>query len=114
MSDSSLKNSPKSSTQRVRDFRARKREEGGNTTTMMFTSRGRASLEVIKSVHGSSKVEGVESALFNEAKRLCPTDDDVHRLVASGVLSKKIAKAWLQELALAKALAATNSSAPFA
>lgn len=96
---SNSKSLPKSSTERARDFRERKRNEGGTATAMMLSTRAKASIEIIRSVQGTvSIVSSVETALFNEAKRLCPTGEDVNRLSAKGLLTRKIAKIWLQEL----------------
>lgn len=89
---------PKSSTQRGRDFRDRKRQEGATTIGMMLSSRGKASLEIIRSLRRSFKAEAFESSLFNEARRLCPTESEVQRLMDEGSLSKKVGKAWIQEL----------------
>lgn len=98
-----VKGSPKSSTQRVRDFRDRKRKEGGTTIAMMLSPRGKASLEIIRSILGSFKSDAFEVSLFHEACRLCPTALEVQRLIDEGTLSKKNGKAWLQELASASA-----------
>lgn len=92
------------STERVRNWRARQRELGGHASGMVLSANGQLALMIVMSHlkrptdKPATKKCAIEHALHQEARRLCPGERDIAQLVRDGCLTPELAQAWRDNL----------------
>lgn len=87
------------STQRVQNFRARRKGAGGAELSLFLPPHAAIALRIIRAVHGLEfKVAAVERSLIAEAQRLVPNEQRLQALVGAKKLDGVLGKKWLRAL----------------
>ena len=82
------------STERVRVFRQRSRQQGGAMASMMLSEEAKAALDIVCAHQQSTKVMAVEMALIAQAKKICPTPVLADEMAKKNLITRQVASVW--------------------